>query len=972
MYVSLATGLLAALLAPTALAGAGPGKPPPLELRPVDYAMQGRDLCYPSGLHVAVVWDDRLPVVSLTMVLDRGSASDPAEAAGAAHLLEHLWFRARPGGGAEVRDRLHALGALNNAFTGPDTTTYTTLGSAERLEDLLALEAARLAAPLEGVGPEELAGEQRIVASEHRRAIGLMGSEALRLLPGDFFPEGHPYRDMPLETVGSVAAITLEQLQALAADAHQPAHTTLLIRGAVGAERTQQAIEATFPEALLWREREGDGLPLETCGPRPSRPALKPRAEAPRELTVVEGPTAQPILMFGWPLPAAFGPDEQKMRMAVATLEFWVERGLAATPAERDLLGASCGFFPGQQGSWALCSMWVPPGANPARLERRALSELGGMTTVGEGEARKAYDRSIARVRAATVRSAEALSGIFAPEALEFAADLHFTGRSDYFQRNVAALDALDGAQVAAFIKQWIVRKQAVGVVVAPPGWVAPAEEAEEEAPEVTQAAKGDGGPSGQAAPAGGEGPREGWTPWEVPEGQEVDIAAMYVPPDLSKARSFRLDNGMRVVIVPFGDAPTVRAKLMFAGGEVQEPAPGAAAASHELVWYDTRPLDITLQDAVASIGGTWLRWQTLDATLFDLSASSGNLDGLLYLTRMLGAGAVTEMTQTWWDSQRLSSLRLLSRRAHVPGFWSQRARMEPLLGAHPLGLEYGHQRAIGLSQTKIATAKDWVQGLRQPEHATLILVGRLDPAEAETAARAAFDTWKQAGKPYPVGDTATIPAQLPARRVTVVPNPLRSGAQVAVSCRAARGDLPGSPARSVARELLAQQAWRDLRDSDFGAYAPWAGVDGTADGVAVLSMGVDSPPERAGEAVQRTLAALGGVARGEYDERALTAAKAEVATSFVAHHLTTQGLSWLVADAERYWGGFDSLSTLGVRFAAVSAKDVGDVLADCPNHETVSVEGPLEAIRASLDSARIAYDVIDIDEAAHDLRQGI
>lgn len=163
------------------------------------------------------------------------------------------------------------------------------------------------------------------------------------------------------------------------------------------------------------------------------------------------------------------------------------------------------------------------------------------------------------------------------------------------------------------------------------------------------QPAKGDGGPSGQAAPAGGGGPREGWTPWEVPEGQEVDIAAMYVSPDFSKARSFRLDNGMKVVIVPFGDAPTVRAKLMFAGGEVQEPAPGAAAASHELVWYDTRPLDITLQDAVASIGGTWLRWQTLDTTLFDLSASSGNLDGLLYLTRMLGAGAVTEMTQTWW-----------------------------------------------------------------------------------------------------------------------------------------------------------------------------------------------------------------------------------------------------------------------------------------------------------------------------------
>ena len=93
--------------------------------------------------------------------LAAGTAAEADGEVGTAHLVEHLWFRSQPTGGAD----LFTLGAglALDGVTTADDTVYSTVGPAADLEALLAIEAARLRDPLQGIGEVELASEQRII-----------------------------------------------------------------------------------------------------------------------------------------------------------------------------------------------------------------------------------------------------------------------------------------------------------------------------------------------------------------------------------------------------------------------------------------------------------------------------------------------------------------------------------------------------------------------------------------------------------------------------------------------------------------------------------------------------------------------------------------------------------------------------------------------------------------------------------------
>ena len=98
-----------------------------------------------NQLTVAMMPDQRVNLVSVEVRYLVGAVEDPPGKTGLAHLVEHLMFarRAEPGG-PEIYGRLSA--ALGyNARTTWDWTHYYEIGLASRLDDLLAIEAARMA-----------------------------------------------------------------------------------------------------------------------------------------------------------------------------------------------------------------------------------------------------------------------------------------------------------------------------------------------------------------------------------------------------------------------------------------------------------------------------------------------------------------------------------------------------------------------------------------------------------------------------------------------------------------------------------------------------------------------------------------------------------------------------------------------------------------------------------------------------------
>lgn len=100
----------------------------------------------PNGLTVIVKTDHRAPTVAHMLWVRAGSMDEVDGTSGVAHVLEHMLFKGtatvKPG---EFSRRVAALGGRENAFTGRDNTGYYQQIPANRLEDVMRLEADRFA-----------------------------------------------------------------------------------------------------------------------------------------------------------------------------------------------------------------------------------------------------------------------------------------------------------------------------------------------------------------------------------------------------------------------------------------------------------------------------------------------------------------------------------------------------------------------------------------------------------------------------------------------------------------------------------------------------------------------------------------------------------------------------------------------------------------------------------------------------------
>ena len=99
-----------------------------------------------NGMTVIVKPDHRAPTVAHMLWVRVGSMDEVDGTSGVAHALEHMMFKGtakvKPG---EFSRRIAALGGRDNAFTSRDATGYHQQIPADKLEDVMRLEADRFA-----------------------------------------------------------------------------------------------------------------------------------------------------------------------------------------------------------------------------------------------------------------------------------------------------------------------------------------------------------------------------------------------------------------------------------------------------------------------------------------------------------------------------------------------------------------------------------------------------------------------------------------------------------------------------------------------------------------------------------------------------------------------------------------------------------------------------------------------------------
>jgi zinc protease len=199
-----------------------------------------------NGLRVWSIADTAVPVVSVVLVLDIGTAADPTDRPGLAGLVTDLVDEGAGSRNAiEFADALARIGSHLDIETGPDATTIglTTLTKfLPRAMELLADAAMR--PHLAGSDLDRVRELRLNRLRQMRRLPGTAGDRAL--LAAVF--GSHPYGHGSFGTTPSLQAITVDEARAFWTSAFGPDRATLIVAGDIVAGDAVAAAQSSFAD----------------------------------------------------------------------------------------------------------------------------------------------------------------------------------------------------------------------------------------------------------------------------------------------------------------------------------------------------------------------------------------------------------------------------------------------------------------------------------------------------------------------------------------------------------------------------------------------------------------------------------------------------------------------------------------------------------------------------------------------------
>ncbi len=210
-----------------------------------------REIPLPSGLRVAYETAPSRGMVAVVLALDVGSTMDPPGREGLAHYAEHLVFRNRPRG-LELSLELQRLGAIYNASTTLDATTFHALAPAQALPALIDVMAGLLQRPVQAVTADDATVELEVVRSEFtlKNETGVYG-QLRNWMQSLLVDPSHPYRRPTGGTNESLQRLNLQEARSFVDAHYKPDKATLLVVGDVDGEKLSELLKQRLPAALL-------------------------------------------------------------------------------------------------------------------------------------------------------------------------------------------------------------------------------------------------------------------------------------------------------------------------------------------------------------------------------------------------------------------------------------------------------------------------------------------------------------------------------------------------------------------------------------------------------------------------------------------------------------------------------------------------------------------------------------------------
>ncbi|MBD8899648.1 pitrilysin family protein [Rhodanobacter sp. DHG33] len=732
-----------------------------------------------NGLRVVIVRNTLAPVITTEMNYLAGSDEVPDGFPGTAHAVEHMMFRGSPG---LSKDQLAAIaanmGGAFNADTNEGVTQYYFMAPAQDLDVALHVQSLRMRGV--DMDAKEWDKERGAIEQEVSRDLSNPSFKFYSELRAQMFA-GTPYAHTPLGTRDSFDKTTAAMLKHFHDTWYAPNNAILVIAGDVDPAATLAKVKQEFGDIA-----------------RKTLPARAAFDFKPATAKTVQLPTDAPYgsVYLGYRLPGLTSKDYAtamvlsgalgSQRAALAGMRFdgtalygaFIDQSLP-----RAGVGMAVGIF--------------PKGGNPQPI-------LAKMQSILAEAASKGIDASL--VDAAKRKAIASLE--FKKNSVDGLANAwsHALAFQDAESPDAikAAIEAVTPEAVNALAKRTFDPAHAITAILTPES-------------------------SGKPVAGNGFGGAESFAsspdkPVQLPAWAEQAFAKLEVPKSSLAPVSYTLPNGLRLIVQPestsdtvelFGDIKTNQ-DLQAAKGEE-----GVAEVLDGLFSFGTEQMDrLAFQQALDGISA-----HVSAGSRFSLSTPSVHFaegvkllaDNELHPALPAQAFAVVRQQVAGGMAGVLQS----------PAFLYGQALGKALLPANDPSLRYPKpQDVMALTPDKV---KQYYAQTFRPDLATIVIVGRVDPAQAKQVIEQAFGNWKATG-PKPDTDYAAVPANRPGKLHVPDASAVQDSVEMAQTI-AVTYDDPARFAINLGNQVLgggfyASRLTRDLREKHGLVYTVGVNLD--------------------------------------------------------------------------------------------------------------------------------------------------
>ncbi len=734
--------LLLGFIASLAFGQANKVKPQPAE-KLFDY----KQITLDNGLEVITLEDFSCPIVAVQVWYEVGSKDEQPDRQGYAHMFEHMMFK----GTDHVSEKDHfdlvrKVGGQCNAYTSYDKTVYYETLPADQVELALWLEAERMT--FLKIDQHAFDTERKVVEEELRMRENQPYGNVFKKMARELFTV-HPYRWTTIGNIAHLRATSVADLRAFWTERYVPNNASLIIVGAIKHKKAQSLAKEYFG----WIG----------AGPEQTRVTVKepPLKEAKKIVIDDENAPAGQVALTWRTVP--MGTHEETVLDFLSQIlgggkSSRVYRALVAD--SQIAVDAGCWTYNLQQdGLFSVDATLAPTSENYEEAVKALQAQIEKIKKEGvtDTELEKARNQSLKQLVTTN---------------LEIESKARLLGTASVVLGDISKVNTMMD-DIRSVTKEEI--QEAANKYLRPNGIY----QFTIKQNQGMQHARKDNEDAPITAEPELESPAPGRKGVKRPDAFPVTapVAEKAIAKFNFDSSEDKLDNGLKVMVVPNHEVPFVSVMLGLTNGAWTEEKPGTAAITLGMLTRGTESrseaqLSAELDQYAISLYGS----ANIDTSTVGLNCLKEHLDRGLGLMSEVVLEPVFDMSE--FDKLLKQEITTLSIKEEDPRYLASKYLRKQLFAEHP----YARTPKESVESLKQLTPEDlklWWAKFARPDQATLIFSGDIEKKQAIALAKKHLGNWK-----VNLVETGIVLADIPApgkTQIYIVNRPGSAQAQIRV-----------------------------------------------------------------------------------------------------------------------------------------------------------------------------------------------